>query len=376
MKIIKRTLSLVLVFAFILSFAACKGNPQDASKIKNVIIIIGDGMGLSHITSGQLASGRHYEFTDWEYTNVNTNSLSYYHEAAELTDSAAAATALATGTLTTNGFLGKDSKENDLTTILDIAKENDKSTGIVTTDELTGATPSGFSAHCADRNNADEIISTQLSSNVNLLCGLYSDTYANKEQDIKNAKYTYTTELTNQESLLEKEKLLMLLPVENAESKDSIELKTASNFAIDYLSQDDDGFVLMIEQAHIDKYSHANDFENTVKRVNSLANTVDTVMEFAKDRDDTVVIVTADHETGALQVSAKDNMYGNKFDTENNKAISYSYYSTDHSNANVGMFIWGISIDYKSQSFYSSTNLIKNTDIFTIMKNLILKPKN
>ena len=108
--------------------------PDEPEEIKNLIIVIGDGMGPIHITSGEMADGKDYSFTSWESSRCNTDSVNASGTQV-LTDSAASATALATGTLTINGYVGKDPEKKDLTTIMDIAKEMGKSVGVVTTDQ-------------------------------------------------------------------------------------------------------------------------------------------------------------------------------------------------------------------------------------------------
>ena len=124
---------------------APQGNTSEG--IKNIVLIIGDGMGLEHIAAGQLYVGKKFEFTNWQFTNVNTDSISTEGKGPVLTDSAAAGTALATGKLTVNSYVGKNHLGTNLPTILDNATKLNKSTGVVTTDALHGATPAAFSGH-------------------------------------------------------------------------------------------------------------------------------------------------------------------------------------------------------------------------------------
>lgn len=93
----------------------------------------------------------------------------------------------------------------------------------------------------------------------------------------------------------------------------TVSLKDASKFAIDFLAKDEDGFVLMIEQAHVDKYSHKNDFGNMVKAMKALNDTIAMILDWIGDRNDTAIIVTADHETGGLSVSKQNNL-PNRYD--------------------------------------------------------------
>ena len=253
--------------------------PQKAP-IRNLILIIGDGMGPEHIAAGQLASGAVYPFTDWQNTNVNTDSVSKDGLAGVMTDSAASATALATGFLTVNGYLGMDRNARQLDTILDLAKASGKATGIVTTDYLYGATPSGFSAHSPSRTDYDRITRTQAQSGVDFLCGLRKDShYLSYQSQITSGGYYFANTAEGLRNAPKgAEKLYLTLNIENSQA-DSLPLCTVASMALSFLEHDEDGFVLIIEQAHIDKHSHNNEINGVVSAMNSLALTVETVME-------------------------------------------------------------------------------------------------
>ena len=216
--------------------------------IKNLILIIGDGMGPEHVKAGQIFEGETYDFTKWNGSFCNTDSLHSNGTVGKLTDSAASATALATGTLTLNSRLGVDKDGKELYTILDYARVSDKSVGVVTTDNLFGATPSGFSAHSTDRNDSDTITRTQATSNVDFLCGLNkTDFYTEEYVDlIEQNSYYYANDLSDKEAIMNAEKAFLPINIENGKS-DSVALKDAATLAIEYLERDDDGFVLMIE---------------------------------------------------------------------------------------------------------------------------------
>ena len=126
------------------------GNIVGAEGIKNVIIIIGDGMGLNHVKAGELYEGKDYAFTSWHQTTVNTDSFDGEGRYT-LTDSAAGGTAIATGVVTWNGFVGVDPYGDDLPTVMDRAKELGKATAVISTDAVYGATPASFSGHSWSR---------------------------------------------------------------------------------------------------------------------------------------------------------------------------------------------------------------------------------
>lgn len=340
-------------------------------EIKNIIIIIGDGMGLDHIAAGQIGGQKQYSFTSWQSAVCNTDSVTGSGVGGVLTDSAAAATALATGVLTVNGYLGKDHNGENLKTILDYAKEVGKSVGIVTTDNPYGATPSGFSAHCTDRNDSKAITKTQLKSDVDLFLGLRSDTvYDDFLTGFATAGYFYSNSFYDMEYALTQEKVFMAVDIEIG-GAECISLTEATQFAIEFLEDDTDGFVLVIEQAYIDKYSHSNDFAGMIERMDSLGSTVDAVIEWIGDRTDTAVIVTADHETGGLAVSASSTLSGVYQGSE--AQVNYSWSTGNHTDSDVGLFVYGFSPDFSALEWYGSDHIVKNTDVFVLVKELLDK---
>lgn len=368
---------MLLLFATVFSMYGCNRTQSDASgeiidvgKVKNLIIIIGDGMGYEHIKAGELMFDKDYEFTNWVCTDVNTDSLDKLSGSPKaLTDSAAAATAIACGHNTLNGYVGKDNKGNNLETIMDIARSLGKSTGILTTDKMYGATPAGFSAHTKDRNKSGDIISSQLTSDVNFLCSYTTSESVEARDRIIQSGYSYCNDYNNRNDVLNADYAYCQFNLEGYGG--SIKLSDASSFAVDFLSKDSDGFVLMIEMAHIDKMSHNNKFESMTDYMNSLNETVNLIAAWADNNGDTAVIVTADHETGGLKVSENPSEYSVRAESKDGKMFSYEWSSKDHTHSNVGCFIHGFDVDYSKFDIYKSDNLIKNTEIFALMKSLI-----
>ena len=340
------------------------------SKIKNLILIIGDGMGLEHIAAGELFEEKDYAFTNWQFTSSNTDSISTSGIGGVLTDSAAGGTALATGHLTVNNYIGKDYKGADVTTILDLAKNTyGKSTGVVTTDALYGATPSAFSAHNISRSNYDDILISQLTSGVDLLCGSTDSKCTSKQAQIASAGYAYCDDFSKISSIMPADKTYWQFNL--AGTSASVQLKDAAVQACTYLDQDKDGFVLMIEQAHIDKYSHDNDFYGVVSSVKSLNDTVDALLAWLGDRTDTAILITADHETGGLSVSTQ-NVFAKRYSIR--KDLWYAFSSTGHTNAKVGVFVYGIEPDFSKLSYYGSQHVIKNIDVYNLMADVMQNP--
>ena len=344
---------------------------ESANPIKNIILIIGDGMGLEHIKAGQLYDGKEYAFTQWQSVPINTAPLTYAGKlSTEATDSAASATAMATGHLTVNNYLGMLTDGTELQTILDIAGSMGKATGIVTTDSLLGATPSGFSAHSRSRSADSVIMSTQIDSGVNLLCGTLDSACTAMAQQIREKGYAYCQDYGQLSDTFGADKVYWQLPMAGTGAE--VDLADVSIDALNYLDQDADGFVIMIEQAHIDKYSHNHEFLGATQCVSNLNHTVEAVMNWLGDRTDTAVLITADHETGGLQVSDQPEYPNPEVVTVNgeSKTLYYVFTAGAHTPANVALFVHGITADFTKSELYQE-DVLKNTGIFYLMLDIL-----
>lgn len=366
--------SVAVVFAIVtLMFSFGCSVPASPSKseygeIKNIVIIIGDGMGMEHITAGQLYEEKHYGFTDWKFVAVNTDSVDTAGNSFITTDSAAGGTALATGTLTVNGYVAKDWKGRDVYTILDYAMAEGKATGVVSTDNIFGATPAAFSGHALNRGETDTIVDSQLTSGVDLLCASVSTACTDKADAIAQNGYTLCTDYADIENAKNADKAYWQFDMAGYNA--SVKLEDVTSHALDFLSKDEDGFVMMIEQAHIDKYSHSNDIEGAVKSMASLNNTVETVLEWIGDRKDTAILITADHETGGLTVSTKNQTLAD-LTTVNGNKMYYAWEHGNHTDSKVALFVYGINPDYSQFDYYKSKHLIKNINVYGVMRNLL-----
>ena len=343
---------------------------EEETGIKNIILIIGDGMGEDQIRAGELSSGKTYAFRDWDHTYSNTNSLRLATGLPEqTTDSAAGGTALATGYLTNNDRVGVDPNDVELKTILDWAKEYGKDTGVLTTDVMNGATPGAFSGHTNNRHDKNAILRSQLTSGVDLLCGNANDEAKALKSEIIASGYTYCTDLTQAAASMDQDMVYWLLNLERTSSS-ALELETVVPYALNYLDQNENGFVIMIEQAFIDKYCHNWDMEGTEHYANSLNNTVDVVMDWIGDRNDTAVIITADHETGGLSVGAEGE-YENSYTSASGNTFSYQYTTESHSAALVHVYWYGFTMDLTPYYLDKAKTTIKNITIFDMMMNLL-----
>lgn len=354
----------------IVTTTAAPTEPQPAT-IKNIIIIIGDGMGDAQIEVGELGMDKTFVFRDWQRTHSNTNSLDASGRATKVTDSAAGGTALATGVVTINKYIGKDAEGNDVPTILDHAKEYGKATGVVTTDAMNGATPASFSGHAMDRNDTLTILNTQLVSDVDLLCANATSEAKAMESFAKQAGYSYCDNFNSIGETKESEKAYWLFDMAGTGATNKLE--TVVPHALEFLDRDEDGFVLMIEQAHIDKYCHNNEIDGTLLMSNSLNNTVEAILQWLGDRNDTAIIITADHETGSLKVSP-EKKYPNHF-VATGDGFYYLYGSGDHSDTPVSVYVYGFTADFTPYYMDDTQEVIKNSSVFELMLDLLKNPE-
>ena len=301
---------------------------------------------------------------------VNVETRSYD---SQITDSAAASTALATGVRTNNGRVGVDPDDMELTTLVDIAASLGKRTGILTTGVLYGATPMGFSGHGLSRKEWLPLVqSASVSSNVNLFASyLLEEDYheALKNGGYEKIPFAGDISTSTTDKIYGTYRIKSSAPSMTADQEVAFDYLVAE--ALNYLSQDEDGFFLMAEGAGIDHGGHNNDFVYMLNELLAFDDAVSAVLKWASTREDTVVIVTADHETGDLSLH-EDMTKENMFDMdENNQPLYYAWGRDWHSSTDMYCYVDGVDIDFSKYSF-SSNNRIKNTDIFKIIKALMI----
>ena len=280
---------------------------QTSSSPKNIILIIGDGMSFSHIRLAQLAYGKlalEY-FTDVGI--VFTDSLT-----GEVPDSAATATAIATGIKTENGMIAMvpvNGRDVSVMTLVELAQKLGKSTGIITTTRVTHATPAAFASHVPSRRMEPEIAVQLVESGVDVIMG-GGLRYFDEALLEKAREYGYTV-VFNRTQLLEVEsgKILGLFSsshipyvLDRDEYEDVPSLVDMVAKAIDVLDDNPNGFFLMVEAGRIDHAAHSNDAASVAAETKELDDVVALALNYALSRGDTLVVVTADHETGGTAV--------------------------------------------------------------------------
>jgi alkaline phosphatase len=303
----------VLLAVVLLSLSFATVSAEDGMP-ENVIFMIGDGMGVSHVTLTRVATGD-LNMDKFPYGGiVTTYPLS---SSGLITDSAAAGTALATGHKTDNGVISQIPTGEKLKTAFEAAVESGKSAGIVTTSKITDATPACFYAHTAGRSNEDEIAEQLLISGADVILGgglgyfLPSGTEGSKRKDNLNLTSEFEKEgyqfVRDRKELLKAEEApviglftpsYMSFELDRGENEPSIAEMTQK--AIELLSQSKNGFFLMVEGGRIDHEAHANDAAGVIAEIKAFDKAIGLALDFASSNRKTLVVVTADHSTGGM----------------------------------------------------------------------------
>lgn len=272
----------------------------------SAILFIGDGMGPGHIQVARAASGGDRLAME----TLPFSGFATTHPAnGDVTDSAAAGTALATGHKTNNGMIGMTPDGRRLTTILERAQAMYKATGIITTDALWGATPASFAAHVDSRGKSAEIAAQMAASGAEVMMGFWKDqllptSAGGKRTDGRDLiaemqKAGYQVVYTKDELAAARGDKLVGLFDDGEQAPSLFDMVAA---ALERLSRNPRGFFLMVEGARIDWFSHDNDPAGAVLDVRELDAAVSKATQFVRQRGKTLVVVTADHETGGLTV--------------------------------------------------------------------------
>ena len=329
----------------------------DFSAPKNIIYMIGDGMGENIIQATQ------EKYSDELYgkklainylTKMGTQST--YSASDKITDSAAGGTALATGKKTSNYTVGMDTTHTiNYKSVLELAAEKGKSTGIIATKSVTDATPAAFTAHVEDRLMQNAIAKQQLEKiadgTLDLVLGGGADYYEffDNEDAFEAAEEKGMSYSDKWEDTLDDKLPLVGLYANDALKTTAAYLPTLAemtDFAIEKLSEDENGFFLMVEGSQIDTMAHDNELDKEMYEMYQFDNAIAVAMRFVALHPDTLLIVTADHETGALYFPKEG--YGSD--------KTHVYLSDYHTSINVPVYALGQGID-------ALEGIKENTDI-------------
>jgi alkaline phosphatase len=378
--------SQLVVLALVLYFSAV----SFAGQTKNIILMIGDGMGPSHVQVAWFYATRQLG-KNLVMTEVMDNGQTAYmvNDTADstVTESAAAAVQMATGVkvLAKSVGIGPDGKV--LETILEMAKEKGKATGLVTTSGITDATPAGFVAHVEKRSEEEKIAEQLVKSDVNILFGgrkefFLSGSEKGKRKDDRNllndarGNGYLVVETAEKMEKAQGEKILGLFNLGNMlfeiDRKGSTEpsLAEMTAKAIDLLSKGQDGFFLMVEGGRIDHAAHHQDIAAVIMDMLAFDEAIKVAYDFQKTHPDTLLIITADHETGGLVVLPYSQT-SEKYEGINLKAISQINASHEKRNKELGKDPTSEKIKEVIKRYYEID--LKDEEVKTIKENTLRK---
>ncbi|MFC7356615.1 alkaline phosphatase [Jejudonia soesokkakensis] len=333
--------------------------PETVSeKPKNIILLIGDGMGLSQVSASFYYNKEKTNFERFREIGLIKTSAS----SDTITDSAASATAYATGEKTYNGAIGVKNDTTAARTIVEILSEKNIATGLVATSSIVHATPASFFAHVRYRSMYEEIAEALPASDIDFFAGggLQFFNKRTDEKDLLSSLISNGFDLHTEElpTLLSEKKQAILL-AENGMPK-ILEgrgdfLPNATKLAIEHLSKNEDGFFLLVEGSQIDWGGHSNDADYLITEQLDFDKTIGVALDYAEKNGNTLVIVTADHETGGFTLAAKDGNYNEivpSFSTGNHSTTLIPVFAKGPGDTLFNGIFDNTALFFKMMSFY------------------------
>lgn len=310
--------TLAVMIGLSILILACTEKSTAQPKAKNVILLIGDGMGLTQLSAGIYSNGNTSHFERCPIIGLHKA----YASNKLITDSAAGATALASGIKTYNGAIGVDPDTVAVKTLLEEAEERGLATGLISTSSIVHATPASFIAHNRYRKNYEEIAEDFLKTDIDYFVGggkKYFDARDRDErnliEELRQKGYQTTTYFDQDLDQVEVDPTTNFAfltsseePLPHAQGRDYLPVAVAKG--LDHLSArgKDAGFFLMIEGSQIDWGGHANNLAYVVDEWKEFDAVLGQVLDWAEKDGNTLVVVTADHETGGLAIQSESKM--------------------------------------------------------------------
>jgi alkaline phosphatase len=298
-----------ILFLLAQGTGTARKEPSIEKRPKNIILMVGDGMGLTQITAGLYSNNNTLFLEQFPVTGlIKTHSSRHI-----VTDSGAGATAFSCGCKTYNGAIGVCKDKKPCPTILEQAEEQGFATGLVSTSSITHATPASFIAHVPDRADMETIATYFLKTDIDLFIGGGMKYFNRRTADQRNlvGELQEKGYVVNDYS---EQKLSNLKPSPDkpfawfsaAEEPEGVNkgrdyLPVAARMAPEFLKKrSEKGFFLMIEGSQIDWASHANNAPNTVREMLDFNAAIGAALQFAEADGETLIVITADHETGGM----------------------------------------------------------------------------
>jgi alkaline phosphatase len=350
--------------AFILFSCKDKSiNNKETSSPINVILLIGDGMGLSQVSSAFYFKESSPNFARFKHIGLITTSSSR----EDITDSAAAATAFASGVKTYNGAIGVADDSTNVENLVEIISSKNIKSGLISTSSITHATPAAFYAHNINRGSAEEIALDLAQSDVDFFAG-GGIRYFNNRNDERNLLnelnekgFTIDTTALSDFSVIQSySKAAYLLAEEHmppaAKGRGDF-LTEAIELAIQFLNKDNSNFFMMVEGSQVDWGGHANDGDYLVSELIDFDDAIGKAIDFAEKDGNTLVVVTGDHETGGFTLASTIKKSEDEKEYSDYNDISMTFSTNGHSATLIPVFAYGPG----SEEFMG---VYENTEIF------------
>lgn len=363
--------SRIIYLLLISSLLSCKSQDteREAPPIaKNVILLIGDGTGLSQISSAFYYKSSKPNYARFPFIGLIRTSSSK----EDITDSAAGATAFASGVKTYNRAIGVADDTTEVETLVEIASRQAIKTGLISTSAIQHATPASFYAHVKHRKQYEDIAAAMIGSEVDFFAG-GGRQFFNQRADEKNLLVDLeangftvdTTALGEFASVKGFSKMAYLLAEEHmqpvAKGRGDY-LPRAAELGIQFLTKDSENFFMMVEGSQIDFAGHQNNADYLISELIDFDDAIGKCLDFAEKDGNTLVIVTADHETGGFTLAStvKQNEDGSTY--KDYTEINPSFSTEGHSATLIPVFAYGPGAE-------SFAGVYENTEIFhKIMK--------
>lgn len=340
-------------------YAVEKLQAPKGKKVKNVILMIGDGMSLMHVYTAWAANRGKL----W-LENAQATGLSKTWAVKKLvTDSGSGGTSLATGVKTVYHAVGVDPEGKPLTSLVDVAKELGKDAGMAVTCRLWDATPCDFCCHNIDRDKEEKLVGDYPTSGVDFVFGGGAQKFTNRKdgrdifKELQKKGY-HVSRTLDDFFAYDKNSRIFAVPYDKdtplPDERGDL-LARASMKGISLMNQNKNGFFMMIEGSQLDDYGHFNQLDLLMKETLDFDQTVGEVMKWAAKDGETLVVVTADHETGGLTL-----VNGNKDEGR----VECCFSTKDHSGAMVPVYAFGPGAE-------NFTGIFENTDVFKKIKKLM-----
>ncbi|MGB3616876.1 MAG: alkaline phosphatase [Catalinimonas sp.] len=375
---------LFVVLLLLLSTVACRTEapvlrgatpiamPTVPTAPPNVIFLIGDGMGMSQVSAAYYYGTGEPNFARFPVIGLSRTSSATH----KITDSAAGATAFSGGEKTYNGAIGVDTAGRRLTNLYELLAEHCPAcpTGVVSTSAVTHATPASFFAHEASR-DSQEAIATQLApSPVDFFAGGGQKFFYGREDGLnyldtlRAAGFVVNTTALRAPASWNRNQRYGYLLADNGMPKWSEGrgdfLPSATRMALDYLKGGDRPFFLMVEGSQIDWGGHANDGQYIVEEMLDFDRALGVALDYAEREGNTLVVVTADHETGGFTLRGTDRPDGKGHDYDQ---LDFGFSSGGHSATMVPVFAYGPGAEAFAGTY-------QNTAIFDKFSRLLQLP--